>query len=228
MNRSAMDSSKRRLWTGLMLLTLIFSLPAVAATDAATSPEPGSYCPSPDILLVTAEELSASLDLVMRSRAALVVMDRTAAINELASAGTALHLAASRGASARTIQLLDAIIKAKAGKDYAQMLTWFPVLHTSLLTLPDNATVRAADDLIGHAEDVMQRLGGGDPLKYLSEARHMLACDGLDIPLQTAIQAQSELLEKLGQRSPPQKNAYDPLLDSLRNALAYSLGHSEK
>jgi hypothetical protein len=177
---------------------------------------------------VSAEELSASLDLVLRSRAALSSKEHTTAINDLVSAGTAMHLAMSRGAAARTIMLIDGIIQAKAGKDYAQMLTWFPVLHSSLLTLPDDATVSAADELIGRAEDSMQRIEGDDPLKYLGEARHMLACDDLDIPLQSAIREQGRLLLRLGQQEPPKMSAYDHLLDSLRDALSYTLQRNEK
>jgi hypothetical protein len=225
-----MHSSRSLLLIYISMLALIFSAPvgAATATLAATSPKPGYYCQSPDTLLVVAEELSASLDLVMRSRTALSVKDQAKAINELVAAGTIMHLAASRGAAARTIMLIDAIIQAKTGKDYAQMLTWFPVLHSSLLTLPNDATESAADDLIGRAEDSMQRIEGGDPLKYLSEARHMLACDDLDIPLHAAIQAQGRLLLKLGQRVPPKTSDYNTLLESLRDALSYTLQRNEK
>ena len=228
MHRTHLQNQKHRRWTYIAILTLLISMPAAAATHKATdAPEPGGYCPSSDILLVTAEELSASLDLVMRSRASLVNSHRKMAVNQLASAGTVLNLAASRGAAARTIQLLDAIMEARTAKDYPQMLTWFPLLHTSLLTLPDDAVARAADSQVGHAEEIMQGLEDGNPLKHLSEARHLLACDGLDIPLHSALQTQGKLLSQLTQRTPPQKDAYDSLLDSLRNALAYSLGHGK-
>ena len=63
-----------------------------------------------DIQLVIAEELSASLDLVMHSRAALITNDRVKAINTLTSAGTTMKLAASRGAAARSMLLINAII----------------------------------------------------------------------------------------------------------------------
>jgi hypothetical protein len=230
MKRPALHAGRPLWWVYVSFLALIFATPvgAATATNATTSPKPGNYCQSPDTLLVVAEELSASLDLVMRSRAALSDNDQATAVNELASAGTTMHLAASRGAAARTIMLIDAIIQAKTGKDYAQMLTWFPVLHTSLLTLPGDATVSAADDLVSRAEDSMQRIEGGDPLKYLGEARHMLACDNLDIPLHAAIQAQGRLLKSLGQRIPPKTNAYDTLLESLRDALTYTLQRSVK
>ena len=226
----AMRTSRPLLLLYISLLALIFNTPVGAATTtgAATFPKPGTYCQSPDTLLVTAEELSASLDLVMSSRAALSNNDRATAINQLAAAGTTMHLSASRGAAARTIMLIDAILQSKKGKDYAQMLTWFPLLHSSLLTLPDDAKVNAADDLIGRAEDSMQRIEDGDPLDYLGKARHMLACDDLDIPLQAAIQAQGRLLIRLGQQVLPKTSDYDILLESLRDALSYTLQRNEK
>jgi hypothetical protein len=72
----------------------------------------------------------------------------------------------------------------------------------------------------------MQGDKGGDPMMALNEARHMLACDGLDIPLQAATQAHADLMKKIGQNT--KGNTYDPLIDSLRSALAYALENSEK
>ena len=226
MNRQGVLTSKRLLWACIPLLALSFSMSAAAATTAGSSPKPGNYCPGTDIRLVVAEELSASLEFSMRSRAALINKDQVTAISELNSARTSLHLAASRGAAARTMLLIDAIIQAGSGEDYAQLLTWFPLLQTSLLTLPNDATVSAAEESISRAEDIMQGDKDGDAMQSLKEARHMLACDGLDIPLQEAMQAQDELMKQLNQNT---KNiAYDTLRDALRNALAYTLKNSEK
>jgi hypothetical protein len=205
----------------MCFLALSFSMPAVPAN---TSPEPGSYCLKTDVLLVVAEELSVSLDLTMRSRAALKNKEPATAIRELNFAGTALHLAASRGASARTVLLIDAIIQARTGDDYAQMLAWFPLLQASLLTLPDDATESAAEDFIVGAKEVMQGDKTGDPVTLLNQARHMLACDGLDIPIQEAMRALDALPAQLAQGNQGKSNAYDALLDALRNALMYTLG----
>lgn len=226
MTRQGALTSKYLLWACIPLLALSFSMSAAAATTASSSPKPGNYCPGTDIRLVVAEELSTSLELSMRSRAALINKDQVTAISELISARTALHLAASRGAAARTMLLIDAIIQSWSGEDYAQLLAWFPLLQTSLLTLPNDATVSAAEESIGRAEDIMQGDKDGDAMQSLKEARHMLACDGLDIPLQEAMQAQDELMKQLNQNT---KNiAYDNLRDALRNALAYTLKNSEK
>ena len=105
------------------------------------------------------------------------------------------------------------------------MLTWFPMLQKSLQTLPDDATVAAANELMLHAKDSMQDEKNGNPLKSLGDAYHMLACDDLDIPLQAAIQAQDTLMKKLGQNIHVKESAYDVLLESLRSALDYTLGN---
>jgi len=219
---------KRMSWIWLPILAASVSLPAAAdpIPNPNPGPIPGHYCPGTDILLVAAEEISASLDLAMRSRTALIDNDLPTAIKDINSSGTALHLAASRGAAARTTLLIDTVIQTKTGDDYTQMLAWFPLLHTSLLTLPDDATVRAAGDRIGHAEDILQGDEDGDPVAPLKEARDMLTCDGLDIPLKDAIQAQETLSKQF---SPKTKTSdYDKLIDSLRRALAYTLGKGEK
>ncbi len=225
MNRKLTHIGKSLLRVCIPFLALSFSLPAVAAAPVA-SPKAGEYCPGSDILLVAAEELSASLDLVMHSRAAALHKNQVTAISELTAVGTTLHLVASRGAAARTNLLIDAIIQSRVGEDYAQMLTWFPLLHTSMLTLSDDVTVSAAEDWVGDAEDILQGNKDGNFEKSLKEARHMLACDSLDIPLQQAIAEQGKLLEQLGKGI--KNDSYDALLDSLRRALAYVLKNSQK
>ena len=144
---------------------------------------------------------------------------------ELTSAKTALYLAASRGAAARTILLIDAIIQSRTSEDYVQMLTWFPLLQTSLLTLPNDATASAADDLISSADDIMQGDKNGDAMTPLKNARHMLACDNLDIPLHAAMQKLDTLMSHPAQNT--KISAYDTLLDSLRGALDYTMKNSE-
>ena len=221
MDRQFAHACKHLLWAGICFLALSFSMPAVPAN---TSPEPGSYCLKTDVLLVVAEELSVSLDLTMHSRAAWKDTKPETAIAELSSASTVLHLAASRGAAARTILVIDAIIQARTGDDYAQMLGWFPLLHASLLTLPDDGTESAAEDFIAGAEEIMQGDKTGDPVVLLNQARHMLACDGLDMPIQEAMRAMDALLTQLRQGKQLKDNAYDVLLDALRGALLYALG----
>lgn len=227
MHRKSIFTGKALLLACLPFLALAFSMPATAAGSASSTPKPGRYCPGKDILRVVAEELSVSLDLTMRSRAAHMDKDLVTTINELSAVGTTLHLAASRGAAARSVLLIDAVIQAKTGSDYTRMLTWFPLLHSSLLTLPDSATVSAADNFIGLAEDATQDGKGEKPMEMLRQARHLLACDDLDIPLQAAIQAQTKLMHQASPKTPVKNSDYDTLLDSLHNALAYTLKNSE-
>jgi hypothetical protein len=224
MKSQSIGTGKRLFYATVPFLVLWFSMPAATAASADTSFKPGSYCPDTNILLIVAEEISASLDQVTRSKAALTGNDRATAIGELNSARTTLHLATSRGAAARTRLLIDAIVQAKAGEDYAQMLTWFPLLHTSLLTLSDDAVKSATIDLIGRAEEIMQGGKTGDPLALLKQAQQMLACDSLNIPLQEAVRAQDALMKQLSQGYPDKNGSYDLLLNSLRSALLYTLG----
>lgn len=224
MNRQSVVKTKRLLWLAIPLLTLSFNI--AAATEPEATPNPGNYCPDPDILLITAEELSTSLNLSMRSRAALMYKDQVQAASELFAARTVLQLAASRGAAARTNQLIDAMIQSWSSENYAQMLSWYPVLQASLLTLPEDATVRAAEESIGRAEEIMQGFKDGDAMQSLKDAKHMLACDGLDVPLQEAMQAQEKLMRQINQNA--KDISYTTLRDTLRNALLYTLSNSEK
>jgi len=224
MKRQSIIARKRLLCACAPLLALSFSMP-VAAT-ASPKPEPGNYCPDTVATLhAVANDLSAGLDLTMRSRSAQINGNPATAVTDLNSVGSTLSLAASHGTAARTSLLIDAIIKAKAAADYARLLTWFPLLHASLQPLGDNAAARAADDLISRAEEIMQGDQEGDPLQLLNEARHMLACDGLDIPLQEAIQARDKLISTFSEHT--KANAYDPLLKALHGALAYTLKSNE-
>jgi len=225
MPRTISNISKRLLWACMTFLAVSFSLSAFADAASNSSPTPGGYCPSKDILLITAEDLSAGVQLAMGSRAALIDGESVMAMSKLTSTGTSLFQAASRGAAARTVLLIDAILQSKVGEDYASMLTWFPLLQASLLTLPQDETVAATSDLVEKSSDLMQSGKGSDALESLKEARHMLACDNLDIPLQAAIQAQKGLLVQFGPDT--KSSAYDNLVNSLRSALAYTLGASE-
>ena len=225
MDKGAINTSIKVFWACIFILALMFSMPAVSATTNV-SPTPGTYCPGKNVLLIKAEELSASLDLVISSRTALLEKDMVTATYDLASAGTTLRLAASRGAAARTIVLINAIIRSKKDENYEHMLEWFPLLQASLTTLPSDATVSAASDLVGRAMDIMQGdEQGSDPLVPLKQARHMLSCDDLVIPLDQAIHAQKSLMMMLQDK--PKATDYDNLIDSLRTALEYTLKNSQ-
>jgi len=221
MPTNTMTGRKIFLWIYFPLFALSFNVPAIAG-----APMPGAYCPSQSTRLAIAGDLAVSLDLTMKSRAAQMNKDSTSAISDLASAKDTLFMAASHGAAARTILIIDTIIQAKLAEDYARMLaTWFPLLHASLQTLPNDATVQATGDLIDQAEEFMQGEREGDPMDILNQARHMLACDGLDIPLQKAIQTQSSLIKHFGKNT--KAKAYDRLLNALHSTLSYALKSSD-
>jgi len=219
MQRTMLCTSKQLIRTCIVAVLLTFGMSAPAA-----QPEPGHYCPVKNILLITAEDLSAALDLVMQSREALANDDPVTTSSTLTAAGAALRLAASRGAAARTVLLIDTILRATASEDYARILTWIPTLRLSLGSLPNDPTVTAATAAIDRAESIFERVDEGKPLEVLREARHLLACDGLDIPLQEAISAQGELLGQLGRNT--ETATYDRLLRSLKESLEYALQNS--
>ncbi len=210
----------------LILLSILSPLQITNAAPgvSASGPTPGKYCPAPGILLITAEDLSSSLDLAMRSRAALERKDRVETLNTLTAIGGILQQAAGRGASARTALLIDSIIFARPNEDNEHLLTWFPMLHTALLALPDEPAPRAADEAVSRAEEILQGDRKGDVLDELKEARHLLRCDGLNLPLQAAIVEQSRLFFKFQDHSKPLTTKdYEKILESLRNAINFIL-----
>ncbi len=211
-----------------ILLGLVLCIPTVSvAKESATQPSPGNYCPGTNILLIIAEDLSSSLEFVMQSRAAQSRGDQAIMLTMLDAAGVTLKQATSRGAGARTALLINSVILSRVNESNDQLLTWFPLLHSALLTLPYDDARNAADDAIGHAEEILHDGQNGDPLDKLKKARHFLTCDGLDLPLQAAIKEQVRLLSKIQQHKPIVTKDYDKIVDSLRTAIAYVLDHSK-
>ena len=205
----------------MAILFLFLSAP-VSANTASDTPV-GTYCPGPDILLISAEELSTGLNLILRSQNAFNNKDLETAKSELNSAGTALHLAASRGSSARTNLILDTIIQAKQSEDYSQMLHWFPLLEKSINTMKIDPTVNKAKAIIAQTRSLLEGAKKGDPVNQLMLTRHILACDKLDIPLQQAIQSQNLLLKQLYNKNP--KPDYKSLLKAVNKALSFTLSN---
>jgi len=189
----------------------LFLLGASNATLASnTSIQPGDYCPTADILLISAEELSASINLSLMANSAWLNKKPAVEVSRLISASSSMQLAASRGAASRSMLLINALVEAHKGEDYTQMLKWFPLLQASLLTIPDDKIVRAVEQWLVQAEDIMRGKAKGNPLKPLKQARHVLACDRLDVPLQKAIAAQALLLKPEANKD-KEKN-YDTML----------------
>ncbi len=212
------------------LLILIISFSPLQVVNADTTPStPGGYCPTTDILLISAEDLTSSLALVMRSRSAQAKGNFTEMASTLIAAGATLQQAASRGAGARTALLIDSIILANADDDYKQLLTWFPLLHSSILSLPNDMAQSAADTAVGQAEGILKENQKGNPLEQLRKARHYLTCDGLNLPLQVAISEQTKLVFKAEHKSKSVvAKDYDKIIDSLHSAMTFTLKRSNK
>jgi len=209
----------------LILIICVFTIPVAKASSTQASP--GKYCPSTSILLIVAEDLSSSLEFVMQSRAAQTRGDQTEMLTMLDAAGVTLKQATSRGAGARTALLISSTILSRVNESNDQLLAWFPLLHSALLTLPYDDAKNAADDAIGRAEEILQDGQNGNPLDQLKKARHFLTCDGLNLPLQAAIKEQARLLSLIQQHKPVVTKDYDKVVDSLRTAISYVLDHGK-
>jgi len=219
--------SARRYLCSLLILLISSSPIQMVKADSSQSLS-GNYCPAADILLITAEDLTSSLELLMRSRAAQARGALAEMANSLYAAEATLQQAASRGAGARTALLIHSIILAKVNDNYEQLLTWFPLLHSTILTLPNDRAQSAAEDAIVRAKALMQGEGTGDPLEELRKAHHFLTCDGLYVPLQIALDEHARLVSKIYQnhRLVVAKD-YDKIINSLRNAMTFIMENSK-
>lgn len=206
------------------LFSMVFSL---SAANAAPPLKPGLYCPGVNIQLIIAEDLSSSLAFVMQSRLALSKDNKAEATRSLIAAGVTLQQALSRGAGARTGQLINSIILARANADNKQLLTWFPLLHTALLGLPVDDASTAAIHAVDNAEEILQSDSKGDPMGKLAEAQHFLVCDDFYLPLQDAIKEQKRISKLLESRQKTQAKDYDKLLSALRTAIIYVQKNSQ-
>lgn len=207
------------------LFLLSFSVPSLAVTQPASSPQPGTYCPGIDIKLIIAEELTASLDLAMRSRTAMLDKDQMTAASAMDALATTLNLASSRGAGARTAELIDAIIRSSSGDNFKQMLEWLPLLYTSLQPLQGDAAGRTAKQIVEQAEGIMAGEKDGHVIQLLKQSKHLLTCDGLSIPIEQARQQQFILASRLKRGQVTKASDYNALLDSIRSALQYTLSN---
>jgi len=231
MKKNRINALKYSFWFYILIAptTTLFAQPA--ANDITTV---GSYCPGTSLMLVIAEELTVSLDAGLRSKASYINGHTEQAIRELASTGTTLELASSRGAAARTNLLIDAIINANADENYTQLLKWFPLLRSSMQTLPDDPAVMAANNLIDQSEKLMQLKQEGNPIKLLKDARHQLSCNKIDVPIQAALATLDQLTQQVVLSAKPasfinqldrskNKINYDPFIQSITKALKFTL-----
>lgn len=185
-----------------------------------SSPEPGHYCTPLSVNEQILEQLTITLDQVAKAQQAIKNKGGGAATDiALGRAANALMLASTHGGAARTRRLIGAALTAKGSEDYQQLLGWFPLLNTALLTLPDDPEVRSAGTELGLAEDILQGDSKGNALKHLHMAAHYLGCDELDIPLEQANNALTSLFVKIAQGHTAKPSAFDKVLTLLRTAM---------
>jgi hypothetical protein len=195
---------------------------ARAAPDPATASSAvtrGQYCDVTAVRAVVLEELSLSFAMVAKADKAITENEFADVAMAVASASTALELASSRGAAARTTRLIDAVIDAKSSEDNKQMVDWFPLLHTAVFNLPQSAYTQAADRAIAKSEDILDGDRDGDALDQLRTARHWLTCDRVDAPLEVAKQALGDLNKSLYRHEKPKPELFEAIYAPLRQAM---------
>ncbi len=217
----------RIFYPSILFILMMWISNVSLATASPTQIAPGNNCPGNNILRIMAEDLSSSLVFVMQSRDAQIRGNRAEMLTMLNAAGVTLRQATSRGVNARTALLINSIILSRVNEKNDQLLTWFPLLHSTLLSLPNNASAHAASNAVIHAEEILQDGQKGNAMDQLKKARHFLSCDVLNLPLQVAIKEQIRLSSRIEQRKPVATKDYDKILASLRTALAYILNQSK-
>ena len=213
---------KYRFAVSALLISLIVPTIAGAAPDPAPASKtvtPGEFCHETLVQAVVLEELSLSFSLVAKADKAIVDNNFSDAAVAVANATAALELASSRGASARTTKLIDAVLDAKASEDNKQLLDWYPMLHTAIFHIPGNAYTKAADKAISRSEEILSGDREGDAINELRTARHWLTCDRLDIPLDDAGQALGDLSKALYQHQKPKPELFEAVYSPLRQAI---------
>ena len=213
------------------LASLIVPAVVQAAPDPATASKgaaPGQYCHETSIQAVVLEELSLSLAMVAKADKAIVDNNFSDAAVAVANATAALELASSRGSAARTTRLLDAVMDAKASEDNKQLLDWFPMLHTAIFHIPTSAYTKAADQAISRSEEILSGDSEGDAFDQLRTARHWLSCDQLDLPLEDARQALSDLSKSLYQHEKPDPELFEAVYSPLRQSIQVMFAQQEE
>lgn len=208
------------------LLTVGALATAVHASEEAgqQAPKPGLYCPGQDTLYLILEELTAALHGVTRARESLLDLNdpATAAIL-LARAGDALALAAGRGSGARVAMLIDAAMAAKQDGRPKAMLPWLPMLKLALSALPPDDTRAAATAQVATAEAIIQGAAAGDEIQTLVNARQLLVCDPLDIPVRQSLALLLRMQRDVARGASPSGNDFSALIDLLNRAMTDGL-----
>ena len=199
-----------------LAISLVLLIPVVQAEGIS---KPGHYCQPLKTNDRILENLSITLDQVAKAQHAMESETGAATDVALGRAASALTLASTHDAASRTRRLIDAALTAKDSENYQQLLGWFPLLHTALLTLPDDPEVRSAGTELGLAEDILRGDSKGDALKHLRTAADYLGCDKIDIPVKQADEALTPLFVQVAQGHKVKSAGFDKVLVLLRTAL---------
>ncbi len=224
MQRSALKGLLALLPTAVLALGFVASSSQAAVSDADAEPKPGTYCPRQGSVFLILEELTVALHSVAQAKENLLVLDDSQTANVLLGrAGTGLALAASRGSGARVATFIDTAMAAKKDGDPKAMLLWFPTLKRALSGLPAGTTREAAKTQIAAAEAIVHGQAAGDEIRTLLQARQLLVCDPLDIPMQQSLAHLSRLHRNILQGKSPSADDFNALIGLLNRAMDYGL-----
>lgn len=101
--------------------------------------------------------------------------------------------------------------------------TMFLLLKQAMRGPPDGAAHKAVDQLITQAEGIVQGRADSKEVEVLLQAKQMLTCDPLHIPLRQSLAQLERLQREIARGSKPAGNEFSVLIDSLNRALGYGL-----
>ena len=184
----------------------------------------GKYCPGMASTYLVLEELTVAMEGVAKARESILVFnDLPTAQMLLARADAALALAAGRGSGARVATLIDALLAAKQEGNAGASLLWFPNIKLALAGLPADAVRDAALTQIARAEAVLQTQAEGDEVQILLQARQLLECDALHVPMRESLNRLARIRGEVGRGAQPSSDSFSALIDQLNGAMNYAL-----
>jgi hypothetical protein len=184
----------------------------------------GTYCPDMASTYLILEELTVATEGVARARESLLVFnDMPTAQMLLARADAALASAVGRGSGARVATLINALLAAKEEGNAETSLLWFRNIKLALSGLPVDAARDAAFTQIARAEAILQGQAEGDEVQTLLEARRLMECDALHIPMRESLTRLVRIHGEVGRGAKPSSDSFSVLIDHLNRAMSYAL-----
>ena len=193
-----------------------------AATDS--NGLAGKYCPGMASTYLLLEELTVAMEGVAKARESLLVFkDASTAQLLLARADAALASAVGRGSGARVASLINAVLAAKEEGNAKASLLWFQNIKLALAGLPIGAARDGALAHVARAEAILQGQAEGDEVHTLLQARQLLECDALHVPMRESLKRLGRIHGEVGRGAKPSGDSFSVLIDHLNRAMHYGL-----